>query len=176
MVGRYTKNARRFPNNVRPGNIVKGLPIPDQCCDGVYASHILEHLTLEDFDRALQNTKRMLKPGGIFRLVVPDLEYSAREYVRNLDSGESTASTGFLTSTGLGVSARPAGLRSSFYQALRTSAHLWMWDALSLADALGKHGFGEVRRCEFGDCKDPMFKLVEEAGRFVNAVAMEARG
>jgi hypothetical protein len=36
-------------------------------------------------------------------------------------------------------------------------------------------GFQQIRRCEFGDSKDPMFKLVEDLGRFVKALAIEAR-
>ena len=59
---------------------------------------------------------------------------------------------------------------------LNTSRHLWMWDVLSLANILSEHGFGKIRRCSFGDCEDPMFRFVEEAGRFEHAVAMEARG
>jgi hypothetical protein len=50
-----------------------------------------------------------------------------------------------------------------------------MWDALSLGEALESHGFTSVRRCCFGDCEDDMFTLVEDEGRFENAVALEAR-
>jgi hypothetical protein len=30
ILGRYTKNSQHFPVNVRPGDIVKGLPVPDE--------------------------------------------------------------------------------------------------------------------------------------------------
>src|SRR3569623_886783 len=66
VVGSYTKNAQRFPANVRPGDIVKGLPVPDGSCRGVYASHVLEHLTLADFHQALRNAHRMLEKIGHF--------------------------------------------------------------------------------------------------------------
>jgi hypothetical protein len=49
-----------------------------------------------------------------------------------------------------------------------------MWDAPSLKHVLTEHGFQNIRRCKFGDCADPMFNLVEDPGRFENAVAMEA--
>jgi ubiquinone/menaquinone biosynthesis C-methylase UbiE len=91
----YTKNSRRFPDTVKFGNIVQGLPLPDASCDAVFASHVLEHPALADFHRALENTRRILCKGGIFRLVVPDLEYAAREYVAKLERNDPQASLFF---------------------------------------------------------------------------------
>jgi hypothetical protein len=176
LIGRmYTKNSQRFPSNVRCGDIVKGLPVGDGSCRGVYASHVLEHLALEDFHRALENTKRILSEGGIFRLVVPDLECIAREYVRRLESGDPKANALLLGATHLGKEKRDRGMIGFAYAFLNTSQHLWMWDAPSLANVLSEHGFVGVRRCCFGDCEDPMFRLVEDQGRFEHAVAMESR-
>src|SRR5687768_2759097 len=71
IVGRlYSRNAQRFPRNVRYGDIVKGLPIAPVSCKGIYCSHILEHLSQEDVEIALANTFRYLRSGGTFRLVV----------------------------------------------------------------------------------------------------------
>lgn len=175
ILGRYTKNARHFPPNVRPGDIVRGLPVADESCHGVYASHVLEHLTDQEFHEALKNTYRILQKGSIFRLVVPDLEWSAREYITRLDRGDPDAHAFFLRATNLGVERRENGLLGFVRRLLNTSSHLWMWDEISLTQALRDQGFLQVRRCQFGDCEDPMFSLVEERGRFENAVAMEAR-
>jgi hypothetical protein len=171
----YTKNAQRFPPNVRIGDIVKGLPLDEESCKGVYASHVLEHLALEDFHKALENTKRILTVGGVFRLVVPDLEWAAKEYARRLEAGDALANTFFLGETHLGEKQRDKGPIGFAYKLLKTSRHLWMWDDLSLRKALADHDFREIRSCAFGDCEDPMFRLVEDAGRFHHAVALEAR-
>ena len=176
ILGRsYTKNARRFPANVKPGSIVKGLPVPDESWVGVYASHVREHLTLEDFHFALKNTWRILRKGGVFRLVVPDLEWSAREYIARLDRGEPNANAFLLRATYLGSEIRQRGLAGLARKLFNTSAHLWMWDETSLTHALRDHKFDRIRRCRFGDCEDTMFSLVEDRSRFDNAVAMEAR-
>jgi hypothetical protein len=176
ILGRtYTKNGRRFPANAKPGDIVKGLPIRDESCQGVYASHVLEHLTLEDFHIALTNTYRILQKGGVFRLVVPDLEWPAREYLARLDRGESNANAFLLRATHLGAETKERGLIGLAKKLFNTSAHLWMWDETSMAQALREHGFCQIRRCSFGDSGDPMFSLVEDASRFENSVAMEAR-
>ncbi len=175
ILGRYTKNSRHFPVNVRPGDVVKGLPVPDESCQGAYASHVLEHLALEDFQKALQNTYRILRKGGIFRLVVPDLEWSAREYIARLDRGEPNPNAFFLRDAHLGCEKRERGLMGLARKLFNTSMHLWMWDEISITQALKIQGFRQIRRCRFGDCEDPMFSLVEDQGRFENAVAMEAR-
>lgn len=44
--------------------------VPDKCYDFVYSSHCLEHLT--DMDTALKNWCRILKPGGVLFVCVPD--------------------------------------------------------------------------------------------------------
>jgi len=68
---------------------VTGLPISDGSCKGIYCSHILEHLSLDDFRRALKNSHNILESGGYFRLVLPDLEYSIKNYVNDLPADAS---------------------------------------------------------------------------------------
>ncbi len=64
----------RFPDLVLFGDIARRLPEESSSADLVYCSHILEHLSLDDFRLALTEVFRILKPGGVFRGVLPDLE------------------------------------------------------------------------------------------------------
>lgn len=164
-----------FPDNVLYGDIIKGLPIKDHSCDGVYCSHTLEHLSLNDFRIALKNTYRILKDGGIFRCVVPDLEWSAKSYLKELEGGNKNASVKFINDTLLGTKARPRGIKGLFVSFLGNANHLWMWDHQSLAAELSDAGFKHMRTCSFNDSEDEMFKLVEAEDRFVHAVAIECR-
>ena len=66
-----------FPSNVKYGDIIKGLPVEDNSCDGLYCSHTLEHLSLQDFRIALKNSYKILKKGGIFRVILPDIKHIA---------------------------------------------------------------------------------------------------
>jgi len=177
VLGRlFTKNALRFPSAAECGDIVKGLPLKDGSCKGIFASHVLEHLALEDFHKALENTKRALMKGGIFRLVVPDLQWAAKEYLASVAAGDATANAIFFKETLLGAERRARNPFQFFFRFFSNAAHLWMWDEPALKTNLARHGFTNIRRCSFGDCEDPMFNLVEDAGRFEHAVAMEARG
>ncbi|MBS1680683.1 MAG: methyltransferase domain-containing protein [Bacteroidetes bacterium] len=165
----------KFPSNVKYGDIITGLPIADMSCDGIYCSHVLEHLSLTDFRIAIQNSYRLLKKGGIFRCVVPDLEYSVKEYLRILSAGDHSASLKFMNETLLGINIRPRGLRGFISSFFGNSRHLWMWDHASLTEELLQGGFSEIRKCKFNDSIDEMFKYVESEGRFQNAVALECR-
>jgi len=173
LIGRvYTKNKSRFPNNVEYGDIVKGLPIPADSCEGVYCSHILEHLSLYDFRIALQNTKKIIRPNGIFRLVLPDLEWSAKHYSQN---ASDEAAYEFMKETSLGQEKRARGFRGLISTWLGNSQHLWMWDYKSIKLELENAGFVGVRRASFGDSSDPVFNIVEEEGRWANCLGVECR-
>ena len=54
----------KFPGNVEHGDITKELPLSEGSANAIYASHVLEHLPLEDFRKAIQNTYKYLKKGG----------------------------------------------------------------------------------------------------------------
>lgn len=177
LAGNLLKKNMRvvFPANARYGDIIKGLPVPENSCKGVYCSHTLEHLSLDDLRTALRNTYALLQPGGLFRCVVPDLEYSARQYLAALGSGDSGAGMRFMgPDTLLGIEARPRGFNGFMRSFFGNSHHLWMWDYPALSAELQKAGFKEIRRCNYNDSKDEMFRHVEDIGRFVNALAIES--
>lgn len=173
VLGRlYTKNATRFPSNVEYGDIVKGLPLASNSCDAIFSSHVLEHLALDDFRIALRHSFDLLKPGGVIRVIVPDLRALADAYINSTDS---LASHDFMRGTCLGIESRPRGALGLIKSWMGNSSHLWMWDFQSLQIELNNAGFVGLRRCEFGDSSDSLFKDVEDRDRFVNAVAIEAR-
>lgn len=62
------------------------LPFKDNLFDAVYHSHVLEHLTKRYAPLFIQECYRVLKPRGIVRVVVPDLEAIVRSYLAKLDS------------------------------------------------------------------------------------------
>ena len=169
----YTKNAARFPANVLYGDIVRGLPITPGTVDRLYASHILEHLAYEDAIRALRNSFCILKIGGVFRLIVPDLAVRARRYIQRQDTADPRAAEDFMNSTLLGERTRPAGLMRRVSVLFGGSQHRWMWDEAAMTNALTQAGFRAIRRCHFGDSSDPKFDLVEDRTRFVDGDIME---
>jgi len=75
--------------DVQSYDLRKGLPYSDNCFDSCYSSHVIEHLTKGEAKKFLTETLRILKPQGIIRVVVPDLESIARKYLDLLEQVES---------------------------------------------------------------------------------------
>jgi len=164
------KTGTRFPKSVRFGDIVKGLPIKEGSCASIYCSHTLEHLSLTDFRTALKNTYSYLKPGGTFRLVVPDLEQLIHLY---LSSDSPNAAIHFMEASCLGVHERRRGIIGFLRSWIGNSKHLWMWDYKSMAKELKDVGFERIRRVQYGDAEISVFKSVEDPDRWHDCLGIE---
>ncbi|MCR4922701.1 MAG: methyltransferase domain-containing protein [Lachnospiraceae bacterium] len=66
-------------------NLLKKLPFSDNEVDAIYSSHMIEHFTSDQAHSWLKECHRVLKPGGVIRLVAPDLENACRNYLNELD-------------------------------------------------------------------------------------------
>jgi predicted SAM-dependent methyltransferase len=66
-------------------NLRKGIPFEKNYFDVVYHSHVLEHFSRIDGKKFMDECYRVLKPGGIIRIVVPDLENITRTYLEILE-------------------------------------------------------------------------------------------
>jgi len=74
---------------VRTHDIRKNLPYSDTEFDACYSSHVLEHLSQQEAKNLLSEVYRILKPEGIIRIVVPDLESIVKDYLITLEQAES---------------------------------------------------------------------------------------
>ena len=51
-----------------------GIPFPSDTAEAVFSSHLLEHLSDDEAARLLSDISRVLIPGGILRVVVPEIQ------------------------------------------------------------------------------------------------------
>lgn len=81
------ENVDMYPHGpgVRIHDLTKKIPYEDGTFDVVYHSHVLEHFPKQKAPRFLSDCYRVLKPGGVIRVAVPDLESIARLYLDALD-------------------------------------------------------------------------------------------
>lgn len=75
-------------DKVQKANLLGRLPLDSGVADVVYSSHFLEHIPLPSVEAFMAECFRILKPGGVFRLVLPDLEEICRSYLQHRIDGE----------------------------------------------------------------------------------------
>jgi predicted SAM-dependent methyltransferase len=78
-------------NGVEKWDSKNGIPSKNQSVDFIYHSHMLEHLSEDDAKNLIKECHRVLKPQGVIRIAVPDLEIICREFLNALsriDRGE----------------------------------------------------------------------------------------
>jgi predicted SAM-dependent methyltransferase len=66
-------------------DLKQGIPFADNSFDVVYHSHVLEHFPKVEAVTFIRECHRVLRPQGVLRVVVPDLEQIARMYLYCLE-------------------------------------------------------------------------------------------
>jgi SAM-dependent methyltransferase len=140
-----------------------GTPFADGTFDMVYHSHFLEHIDRKAAPYLLKECRRVLKQGGIIRVVVPDLEQAVIKYMTSLErlrDGDAEAATHYAEAMdGLfDQFSREQTFGSSkqrpfvkFLEKLIRGGvsesgelHRWMYDEYSLKSSLESVGFRNV--------------------------------
>ncbi len=122
----------------------RGLPFPDGSFDGVFCEHVIEHFTYEDASQLCAEIARILKPGGVLRIVVPDAERVVRSYIDNPAALIAYRGTPGLTAMQV--------LNDFFRQRYE---HQFLFDWETMLRMLGETGFAQAARCELraGRCQ-----------------------
>jgi SAM-dependent methyltransferase len=147
-------------DNVVVHDLRKGIPAESNSIDAVYHSHTLEHIDRAEVPGFMAEILRVLKPGGIHRIVVPDLERAVRAYIEDLDAGNDDHDRTiepFLEQAvrkGAHGTGRQSAVRRRIENLLlgdarrRGETHQWMYDSLNLEQVLKANGFTDIRRVD----------------------------
>jgi SAM-dependent methyltransferase len=133
----------------------RGIPAADSTVDAVYHSHLLEHIPRDAVPALLCEIHRVLKPGGIQRIVVPDFELLARRYLERFgEPGHEERISAMIEQIARGEAygtSRQRPLRRRIERLMlgdarrRGEAHRWMYDRVNLTELLEATGFAEVK-------------------------------
>lgn len=127
----------------------KGLPYPDQTVDGVYSEHFFEHLTQAEGLGFLRETRRVLKPGGIVRVAMPDLDAFVQRYV-----SEDWRGDGDMFKLGFDWVANRCEMLNL---GLREWGHKHLYNEEELIRIAQMAGLEPTKRCEHGKSDTPEF-------------------
>jgi len=155
-------------NKVRPGvdcvaDLRADLPFRDGAFDYAAAIHVLPHIPLAGLAPALARIRPVLKPGGVLRLALPDLEKAMDAY-RRRDAGYFAIPDAQWKSLGAKLVAQIV-----WHNDIRTP---FTYDLA--AEALTKGGFASVARCAFRQTKSRYPEIVELDNRERESLFVEA--
>jgi len=155
-------------NNIQYGDATNGLPVPDESCEVLYSSHMLEHLDKTEANKFLDEAFRLLRPGGVLRIAVPDIRKKIEAYNESGDADE------FLDSTHLCVP-KPKSLAHRLrLLVVGLRHHQWMYDGNSLIRILEQHGFSRAEITPAGATKIPDHEPLNLRERETESVYVEA--
>lgn len=161
------------------------LPYDDGTVAAVYASHTLEHLFFEEAMALIDECFRVLKPGGVIRLVVPDLNSIVREYLGEISLERWPNLTEDMSRADIMMerihTRKMSPVRGNFlhrwYKSTKEfDAHKWMYDADSLSRRLRSAGFVDVAERQVHDSRLPDIVVLESPRRVANGEGIAIEG
>lgn len=117
----------------------KRIPVEDGSAEVVYTSHMLEHLDRKEAAMFIREARRVLCPGGILRIAVPNLRFHVDAYLKSGDADKFIKDTCLERRRVVGFLERAR----IFLQGDR-EGHCVMYDPLSLSKLLADEGFVSV--------------------------------
>lgn len=153
------------------------LGIADETFEGIFSEHTLEHLTYEECRRVLIECHRILKPGGVIRIVVPDVSIFIQNYVDG--NKEWFAKWERLMFTESHDEEREKRQLTAPLEAIsfvtQEYGHRSSWDFMTLKTYMEQAGFQRVVKVSFqnGQCNDLLIDL-DDSGRKLVSLYVEA--
>jgi predicted SAM-dependent methyltransferase len=129
------------------------LPFPDESCEMIYSEHFMEHVEYPTtLEQLLRECHRVLQPGGVFSVGVPDAEVALHAYSGNDEID-------FFRTSKARWHPDWAETRMEHINCLfrNNGDHEFAYDAETLTKVLGEAGFSEIRPRGFDpelDCED----------------------
>ena len=126
-------------NNIIWADVVKKIPFKNNSVEAIYTAHMLEHLDRNDSRTFLLNAKKVLKPGGVLRISVPDFKMLIEAYMVHKSADK------FLEDSLLTIIAPKTFKQKILILLTGFRHHQWMYDADSLINLLKNCGFVNVQ-------------------------------
>ena len=139
--------------------------LPDGSCDCISSEHFYEHFTLDDGYRMAQEWSRLLRPGGVVRVVTPDLEKEAKIYLGDLIPAPAEVydrhKRRWLTSRHTKETKRFLTPAMLFNFGMRLDGHQFIYDFSTLEKQLEAVGLINITRCQFGYSEHPDLRNID---------------
>ena len=142
----------------------KPFPLNDSSFDVVFSEHMIEHIDYADAGAMLGECRRVLRPGGVIRVVTPDLQTIAR-LLSAPREGAAADYYAFFERHLLppGHPTTEAAVANAFF---RSWGHRFIYDEATLSGLLRDAGFGQVVRRRLGESEHASLSGLEHESRY----------
>jgi predicted SAM-dependent methyltransferase len=129
------------------------LPFDDETVDFVFNEHFFEHLTPEEALPVMKDLMRVLKPGGVMRIAMPDLAGVVHNYL-HVPIEDDPVIKDFKLDF---IKTRAEWMNVSF----RAWGHLWLYDWEELERRVHEAGYKKIVRAKLRESKHPELRNLE---------------
>lgn len=157
-----------WDENICLHDLRKKFPWSDNTIAAIYSSHTLEHLSKEEGRFFLSECYRVMRRGGIIRLVVPDLHRIIRKY-----SEKEIRADDFIASLGV-LNNKNKNFVKNIFTCLYHFPHRCMYDVETLVAVMSETGF-HAKGMEPFESEIEDIRAIEVDDRARNAVIVEGR-
>jgi len=156
----------RWDPRIHIHDLTKPLPWADGTADVCYTSHTVEHMSRDEGRHLVSEAYRVLRPGGVLRVVVPDLHDVVDRY-----AGGRLPAENFVEELGVLYGSGKRGLRRLLAPAVEFP-HKCMYDTDAMCRLLTISGFVAGSRAAFDSAIDDI-RSIEIEDRTICAVIVE---
>ena len=158
----------------RPGvdicwDATRRLPFQDAYVGGIFTEHMLEHVEFKQALEILNECRRVLRAGGILRIVVPDGQLYLSKYAKHLAGGLADMPYAEDDESNFAIVTPIVSVNRIF----GAHGHQFIWDYETLRLVLLKCGFTRIERRTFGEGTDPKL-LRDTPSRNIESLYVEA--
>jgi predicted SAM-dependent methyltransferase len=141
------------------------LPFVDGCLAAVFCEHLIEHLEKPSAQSMVREVFRVLRPGGVFRVVTPSLEAFAQMVLDPEGAASCLYLDFFRRFSGNSQAEISDAANSIFY----LHGHRHIYRKAELTAMLAEAGFAELRPLATGSYGDPVFDGVDGHGKVIGS-------
>lgn len=134
-------------------------PIKEHTFDYIYSEHMIEHLDFRSGVFMLKQCFRILKAGGVMRIVTPSIEFLLKVLSPNRSSFEQT----YVDWSVQNFVPEAFAYTDAFFlnNFMRAWGHRFIFDQKTLRYALEQAGFQRIADCEIGASEHPALSNLE---------------
>lgn len=176
--GWLNTDACRLPGVVRM-DATSPFPFEEGSFSYVYSEHMIEHVPFKKAKAMVGECYRVLKPGGMIRIVTPDLASLIKLNQPSLNESQKEYLSFFYREfIGDDQPATPVGVLNAQF---RMWGHQFLYDEATLRDLLADAGFSTIKRWPVGVSANSALENLENSGRYPStlldfeSVALEAQ-